>query len=421
MTELSRLICLHPNKAVNHIDRKTKINGLFSRKSNSAVIKELSNFINSISGQNKNKMALIVVLALLRRNLDCVEELKDLLVRYDLTGPLFGGIKVLLSGKSETFATQIKWSDDTFNNKYEWLSRFSGQFQYWEFIELLQAIKILHMVKRENIEKIIKEDRTRLVLLNMLSWNLDIVPNDNMIKWLLNNSDELNQNIGFYMITRKISYILLDIEAHQRMELSMLDVNFVASQRKEHRRTLILMSNELQQVEQFLSMCSNKIKVSLLMNFILTQRQSYPLIFAHWLIEVDNQEHLVAEIKNSRKFRTLQHIHILLSMVAKTRRKKNYEIIPSKMPLYNAIIDNLSNFIRDRSGIYKWEEQEEIEFSNICVMLPKQSKKRFTKFLLRELETLAISDIDKLLRHRMYLEDERKSQIINGMLSIANG
>jgi len=90
------------------------------------------------------------------------------------------------------------------------------------------------------------------------------------------------------------------------------------------------------------------------------------------------------------------------------------------MPLYNAIIDNLNNFIRDRSGIYKWEEQEEIEFSNICVMLPKQSKKRFSKFLLRELETLAISDIDKLLRHRIYLEDERKSQIINGMLSIVN-
>jgi len=402
------------------MDRKTKINGLFSRKSNSAVIKGLSNFVNSISSQNKNKTTLIVVLALLRRNLDCVEEIKELLVRYNLTGPLFGGIKVLLSGKSETFAANIKWSDDTFNNKYEWLSRFSGQFQYWEFVELFQAIKILHMVKPESIEKIIKEDRTRLVLLNMLSWNLDIVPTDNMIKWLLSDSDELNQNIGFYMITRKISYILSDIEAHQRMDLSMLDVNFVASQRKEHRRNLLLISNELKQVERYLSTCSNEIKKSLLINFILSQRLSYPLIFAHWLIEADSQEYLVSEINNSRKFRTLQHIHILLSVVAKTRRKKNDGSMPSKMPLYNAIIDNLTNFIRDRSGIYKWEEQEEIEFSNICAMLPIQSKKRFSNFLLRELETLAISDIDKLLRHRIYLEDERKFQIINGMLSIVN-
>ena len=421
VTELSKLICLHPNEAINHKDRETKINGLLCRKSNSTVIRELSLLAKNIPGQNKNKIVLIVVLALLRRNLDCVEELKRLLIKYNLVNPLFVGIKVLLSGKSKTFGAQIKWSDNTFENKYEWLERFKGQFQYFEFIELFQAIKILHLVEPENIEKIVKEDKTRLVLLNILSWHFDIAPSDRLIEWLLKDSDELNQNIGFHFLTNRISYAVSDIWSYQSMNLLWFDSKFITDQKKKHRENLKLMNNELPRIEQFLSKCNNKTKTSLLMNYIVTQRQIYPAMFARWLIETGNQEYLVTEIKNSGKLRTLQYVHIFLYVVAKTKRKRSEITNSSKMPLYNAIVDKLIDFIKSQNGIYEWGEQEQNEFSNICIMLPSQSKKKLSRFLQQELETLAICDIDRLLRYKIYLEDERKYQIINGMLNVLHG
>ena len=327
-------------------------------------------------------------------------------------------------GKSKTFTFQVKWSDDLFKNKYEWLERFKGDFHYWKFIELLQAIKILHLVDSKNIEKIVKKDKSRLVLLNMLSWHLGITPTDKLIEWLLNDPDELNQNIGFCFITRKFSSAVSDILYYQNIQKSSENYchpKYNKEEKRRYRENLNLIKVEIPKIEQFLIKCDDKTKVSLLVNYILVQREGHPVIFARWLIEVDNQEHLIDEIKNIGKLRTLRDVLALLSVISKTKRSKGETENAPKLPLYNAIVDTLMTFVKNRSGLYKWEEQEQNEFLDICVMLPKQSKKKLSRFLRQELEMLAVSDIDRLLRYKIYLEDERKLQIINGMLNILNG
>ena len=159
---LSVVINDSANKSIKSVDAKKKINAILHNKSIKTVINELCTYVENTNGNEKNKAVLIVIMSLLRRNLDCEKELTLLISKYKLTGCLYGGLKSFLSGNSEQFGLKIKLNTDFFENKYEFITRFD-EFYYWELIALFESVNVLSRVDFLKFEQLAFNDQSKLV------------------------------------------------------------------------------------------------------------------------------------------------------------------------------------------------------------------------------------------------------------------
>lgn len=150
-------------------------------------------------------MTVILVLALCRRNLDEEETIYESLEKNKLIASLYGGLSVLLNGKSEQLAIKLKWQDNFFENKYEFINRFQGQFPYWDYIEIFIAAKIIHRDNQNLFEELVLKDKTRLVLLNLTSGHFHCEASEKLIFNLINGKNELDRNIGFFLLVSKLN------------------------------------------------------------------------------------------------------------------------------------------------------------------------------------------------------------------------
>ena len=268
--ELSELINDRWNNTCSKIDFKRKINGIFSRKKNAAIIWELSDFLKSVNGREKNIHTLIIVLALLRRNLDCVDEIKDELEKNKLINCLYGGLCILLSGKSEMISIKIELNDNLFENKYEFITRFVD-FNYYDYIEMFQAAEILYLSDVKKFESLIRRDETKLLLLNIASGHMSVKLSDSFISDLLKDDDELNRNIGFALLTTPIYRTISSLEFVEREKSMGIKPRMSERKLKNSLKTYVA------HVDAMLEQCSNNTKVSLIINYLLVfKRNKYP-------------------------------------------------------------------------------------------------------------------------------------------------
>lgn len=410
--ELYEIITIHWDNIYSRSDVKKKINAKFNNKKTSTVIFELNNYIQSISGQNKNRYVLIVSLALLRRNLNCIQELKEQLEKYNLISLLFGGLSTFLSGTSKEFTIPITWDYDRYENKYEILYQFHG-FKYFEYIELFQAIKTIYYSKPDLIEKLIKKDKTKLILLN-LSEHLNITVSDSLISYLLNDSDEFNNNIGFYLLTTPITILINKIDCIDSMK--QFQKRLSKDSYNEKQKCLNDLKENIERVEKFINNCHIKTKISLLINYALTNIYYSRSNFVCLLMEADIQKEFIDEI-NCGKIKTLEQLNIITQLISKTPIKNNH-YRKTKNLLFNSIINIIINFIKSRTGIYLRENNEVCIFHKICKAIPKKYKRNLLSFLKKESATLMASKFDELVRFTIYLKDNQKKSIINGMIKI---
>lgn len=408
--QLSELINDRWNNPCSKIDFKRKINGIFSRKKNAAIIWELSDFLKSVNGREKNIYTLIIVLALLRRNLDCVDEIKDELEKNKLINCLYGGLCILLSGKSEMISIRIELNDNLFENKYEFITHFVD-FNYYDYIEMFQAVEILYLSDAKKFESLISRDETKLLLLNIASGHMSVKLSNSFISDLLKDDDELNRNIGFSLLTTPIYRTVSSLEFVEREKSMGIKPRMSERKLKNSLKTYVA------HVDAMLEQCSNNTKVSLIINYLLVfKRNKYPGIFAYRLMDSEVQDEFVFEIKESNKLRTLEEVSFILEIISKTSIKNNSSLGLSKNPLYDAIVDIIINFINNNRGIYNWGKAEKQYFLFICRMLPVRYKNKLKSFLINESKKLMATDFDKLVRLNIYLKDVGKKKIIDGML-----
>ncbi|WP_425803227.1 hypothetical protein ACHOLT_17445 [Desulfitobacterium sp. Sab5] len=64
--------------------------------SSARVIRELHDYLSFLPGKNKNTATVIVVMAVLRRNLDSISEVKEAVVLHGLVSHLYGGLFSLM-------------------------------------------------------------------------------------------------------------------------------------------------------------------------------------------------------------------------------------------------------------------------------------------------------------------------------------
>ena len=379
---------------------KKKLNGLLRRRSNRTVILILSESIKANVFTDKNKAVLIITLALIRRDLDSKRELQNLLSEYNLTNLLFGGLIKLLDGKSEVFKIDIQWTYNSYENKYEFITRFPEP-EHWRFKDLIITSSILIKEKPKWFETLLTKDSTNLLLLNFLYGDNDWVISDVFVKKLL--TDEtcgLRRSIGFYLLLGPIERIL--------------------ATGMDSRKSKSDFNNKVKNFTILFKDIPLKFKAEMLMNYFLTNKRSksIPVFLAKEMMQSELVVYFVTEIK-SKKISTLEDIFIMLFIIKKFRIRSNVNK-SNKQQLYNAIFKKIQEFVEENKGVYEWDTNSESLFRNIYVMFPTEYKKRLERNILKVKSTLMTSKLDELVRFNLYLPDSNKGKLLNGMLGSIN-
>jgi hypothetical protein len=411
LNELSTIMKDSWNQIKGYNEVKDHLKRTLGRKSMSNWTKEFTAFLDTLPKEEKKNKPIytaVFVMSLLKRNLDEGEQVRKYIKKNNLVSLLYGGLSILTKGTSQKFALNIKWSYNSFQNKYEFLRRFAGDFYYWDFIEFFMAAEIIYKEDRDKFRALIMEDQSQLLLLNLCSHHLSVeVPDSWLLDLMRNHQSEIHQNIGLYLVTKKLKRY---IEELSRLEKYKTDSD-ESSIKNELCKKIEM---ELCRITDLLNHLDEKTQTCLIFNYILSELQ-WPQIFSLWLLKPELQETFIEEIRNSNKLRTLKEVMKCLQIIqvrSKFPRKQC-----RKDELYTALVEVMTDFIRERKGIYQWTEQDEKMFEQICENLPKSSKAKLRRSLIRESKVLWTCKIDELVRFDIYLKDKATQTIIDGMLA----
>lgn len=400
------------NINITKADTKKRINGIFHNRSTKRVIQDFAEYMDTLQPNSKKRSPLailIVTLALFRRNLDDNEIEKEL-DKQHLVKPLYGGLIKLLSGNSQQIKFRIQWSDSYFNNKYDFLTKFN-EFYYWEYIEIFYASKVVYDYESALFESLVLRDKSNLLILNILSGHFEVNVSDQLISQFLCDSDELRQNIGMALLMKPFTTYVEKIEQIKFQKQIGVEVSKTPGIRTIKRR----IRTEVNHVYNVLNSCDLKIRTSLIFNYLVTT-STYPAIFEYWLMDENAQEYIVQEVEKSGKIETLKEVFMFLQTFSKRRKAMNGDCQRIKNSYYNALINVLVYFVKERKGIYFWGENEKKLFGSICNLLPMRYLSKLQGLLRKELEGLMVSKLDQLIRFHFYLKDRAKGDIVEGML-----
>lgn len=393
----------------NAKDSKVQINKVLRNKSCVTIIREFKHLMPEIPNKDRSKSLLILVLSILHKNVGLFDNLQKVLTTEGLIPNLYGALYIFFSGKNPTLHLKIELTDSQFPNQYDYLTRFSGQLTERKIREVLYAVKILAMSDQTKFEKLAFKDSTRLILLNMTSFQLNEFPSDTLIMRLLRDGDELQANIGFYFAVWDITRDIHDYE--------QLRKNPTSPYTKSKRQINKNIKCHLGKFYNFYNCCSTKRKASLLINYILTERK-YPVQFGYWIMEATLQEVLIFEISSSNKITNLDKLCTIAHLIHDFPCRDNNGVRMKKDKLYVAVIMVLKNFILEKKGIYSWDTSQENIFRNICQVMPQRYLKQLHKFLEKISKELMVSKLDEMVRFSIYLEDKRRWDIYQGMIDV---
>lgn len=378
-------------------DARQQIRKIFHHKKCSIIVHESKDLMTQLSKKEDKVVILVVVMSLLYENIDSMSEVIVALEKENLISQLYGALRILFCGKSSMMRLNIEWTDSQFSNKLDFIDRFIGQFGYWENHEILFMTQIIAKVDRKRFEDLVFNDPTYLILLNMVSYQLNEKPTQELIKRLLKDGDELQANAGFYFIIEDIRQLLYNYHGLKK-ERDLLE-------------------KYLEIFCEFYSVCTKERQISLLMNYILIG-DKYPSLFGDLLMRKELQENLIKEIISSDKIRRLDHLAKVINIIHGFSCKDEDGNCYKKDKLYDAILVKIKHFILNGHNIGRWDNRTEKLFQMICKKLPKKQLRKLNTFLKSHIKTYMVSELDEMVRYSIFLQDEIQYNICQGIMNV---
>jgi hypothetical protein len=229
-----------------------------------------------------------------------------------------------------------------------------------------------------------------------------------MMKQLVSKGDDLQAAIGFAAAVDPVNICVRNWETWKR----------VGNQSKYTKAGLQeQMGQAMEEFQSVFACADKKRQCGFLIDYLLVER-NYPVAFGYWLLEKQFQNLLQKEIMEGKKLRGLKEISKLTDIISTRRMSREFDLVQNKSPFYQAITGRLLRFVKDRTGVYLWENKEIEYFSNVCKCLPKKYRKRLKEELIKQRESLMLTSLDQMTRFSIYLKDERCREIIDGMIEI---
>ena len=364
------------NHSISSQKAQEEMRRLLSRRKPRRLFHDLLHRQQEGGGSKLPHQVFLTTCALFCRGQDPSQEILQAIRTAHLEEMLCVGFRLFLCNKSKQRQFTIQWTDQTFPNRYAWLTRFSGEFYSSAFEELFSTARLISQLDPDRLWEIAKEDPNDLLLLNWPDIFWEFPSTARALELLQPAQSPRRQALAFWWLT----FPLQD------------------SPQSEERAREILREA---------SGAPETILTPLLYAFLLHQH-SCPQAFRSYLIKPSRHSILGQEIKKGalhRNWHTAAAAAALIREIPSRRRRES---------LWKGLMSGVEENLE--TGRFPADPNRCREFLQ---QLPPPHREHLCQELTAQLKTLHTAEIDRLVRPQIFQHDASRRADMQEILNSA--
>ena len=364
------------NHSISSQKAQEEMRRLLSRRKPRRLFHDLLHRQQEGGGSKLPHQVFLTTCALFCRGQDPSQEILQAIQTAHLEEMLCVGFRLFLCNKSKQRQFTIQWTDQTFPNRYAWLTRFSGEFYSSAFEELFSTARLISQLDPDRLWEIAKEDPNDLLLLNWPDIFWEFPSTARALELLQPAQSPRRQALAFWWLT----FPLQD-----------------SPQSEERAREILREASGVPET----------ILTPLLYAFLLHQH-SCPQAFRSYLIKPSRHSILGQEIKKGalhRNWHTAAAAAALIREIPSRRRRESLW-----KGLMSGVEENLG------TGRFPANPNRCREFLQ---QLPPPHREHLCQELMAQLKTLHTAEIDRLVRPQIFQHDASRRADMQEILNSA--
>ena len=364
------------NHSISSQKAQEEMRRLLSRRKPRRLFHDLLHRQQEGGGSKLPHQVFLTTCALFCRGQDPSQEILQAIRTAHLEEMLCVGFRLFLCNKSKQRQFTIQWTDQTFPNRYAWLTRFSGEFYSSAFEELFSTARLISQLDPDRLWEIAKEDPNDLLLLNWPDIFWEFPSTARALELLQPAQSPRRQALAFWWLT----FPLQD------------------SPQSEERAREILREA---------SGAPETILTPLLYAFLLHQH-SCPQAFRSYLIKPSRHSILGQEIKKGALHRNWHAAAAAAALIREIPSRRRRESLWKG--LMSGVEENLE------TGRFPADPNRCREFLQ---QLPPPHREHLCQELMAQLKTLHTAEIDRLVRPQIFQHDASRRADMQEILNSA--
>jgi hypothetical protein len=368
---------------------RSEFNELLGEGSYKTLIEEFELKFNTLPSKKIPHYSLVFYLALLiAKSEDTELEKIVIFVKEKKSYQMMKtGLYIFLSSKSEGLKYEVELTADKYQNKYEYISRFTGSVPSYEieFRGYLLLLELIYHVDKNDFWRLLSADQQNVIFLCFLlngRWDFtyeEITP-------FLSSEDELKSNGCFYYIMNNFSY------------------KAIKYQRNRSEENAHILEEEVKQIEAVFKKLDDKHRVYFIINYLFEEK-IYPSFFSLELKKAN-----INLILDELKEKDLQNLYDLIKIQIILEVLQHEE-------LENLFITHFLDWIKVDSNTYMWQRVKGA-IGLIYGLLDPKKKDLLRKELTTYKKGLCISSFDRQIRMSQFQKEKDKEKVIDEILSL---
>ena len=364
------------NHSISSQKAQEEMRRLLSRRKPRRLFHDLLHRQQEGGGSKLPHQVFLTTCALFCRGQDPSQEILQAIQTAHLEEMLCVGFRLFLCNKSKQRQFTIQWTDQTFPNRYAWLTRFSGEFYSSAFEELFSTARLISQLDPDRLWEIAKEDPNDLLLLNWPDIFWEFPSTARALELLQPAQSPRRQALAFWWLT----FPLQD-----------------SPQSEERAREILREASGVPET----------ILTPLLYAFLLHQH-SCPQAFRSHLIKTSRHSILGQEIKKGalhRNWHTAAAAAALIREIPSRRRRES---------LWKGLMSGVEENLE--TGRFPADPNRCREFLQ---QLPPPHREHLCQELTAQLKTLHTAEIDRLVRPQIFQHDASRRADMQEILNSA--
>lgn len=364
------------NHSISSQKAQEEMRRLLSRRKPRRLFHDLLHRQQEGGGSKLPHQVFLTTCALFCRGQDPSQEILQAIQTAHLEKMLCVGFRLFLCNKSKQRQFTIQWTDQTFPNRYAWLTRFSGEFYSSAFEELFSTARLISQLDPDRLWEIAKEDPNDLLLLNWPDIFWEFPSTARALELLQPAQSPRRQALAFWWLT----FPLQD-----------------SPQSEERAREILREASGVPET----------ILTPLLYAFLLHQH-SCPQAFRSYLIKTSRHSILGQEIKKGALHRNWHAAAAAAALIREISSRRRRESLWKG--LMSGVEENLGtgHFPADPNRCREFLQQ-----------LPPPHREHLCQELMDQLKTLHTAEIDRLVRPQIFQHDASRRADMQEILNSA--
>lgn len=279
---------------------------------------------------------------------------------------LVNGLKIFLSGKSKSLTYHAEMSDDRFQNKYEFVSRWADNVFEYE-IQLSAWLKLLEIVKSVRIDsyyELLSKDSKKAFFITCMT-DFRVQHQEKYLIHFLGSNDEIQSNAAFFYIANRFNP---------------------------------------PETVSYLKQVMPETRINLILNYLFCE----PRIPGEFLATLVQEKHVVITERLQRF--DVTNLYQLVRVLPILRVKRFSSIA-------KLFVESFTRWMAEDGNPHIWQSTRE-SVAEIYRLLGRDLQCQLVEQLSAEAQRWFVTDFDRQVRYSKYLKDEQKSFVYQDFLAL---